>query len=74
MTVQMASLAKMNNAHRARQIVSEARDIMGGNGILLDYHVARHMADMEAVHIYDGTDTILALMIGRDITGHQAFA
>ena len=74
MTVQMASLAKMNNAHRARQVVLDARDIMGGNGILLDYHVARHMADMEAVHIYDGTDTILALMIGRDITGLQAFA
>lgn len=74
MTAPMASLAKMNNANRARQVVAEARDILGGNGILLDYHIARHLADMEAVHTYDGTDTILALIVGREITGYQAYA
>ena len=74
MTDAMASLAKMNNAMKARAIVDEARDMLGGNGILLDYHVARHQADMEAVVTYEGTDSIQSLIIGREITGHQAFA
>ena len=74
MTISMASLAKMNNAQRAYRVVADARDILGGNGVLLEYHVARHLADMEAVCTYDGTDTILALIVGRDITGHQAFS
>ena len=73
MTEGMSSLAKMNNAARARQIVADARDLLGGNGVLLDYHVARHMADMEAVYTYEGTDTIQALIVGRDITGVRAF-
>jgi glutaryl-CoA dehydrogenase len=74
MTIAMASLAKMHNAKRAYQVVAEARDILGGNGVLLEYHVARHLADMQAVYTYDGTDTMLALIVGRDITGHQAFS
>lgn len=74
MTPAMASLAKMNNAIRARQIAAEARDMLGGNGILLDYHVARHFADIEATYSYEGTDTIQALIVGREITGVQAFA
>ena len=74
MTIAMASLAKMHNAKRAYQVVADARDILGGNGVLLDYHVARHLADMQAVYTYDGTDTVLALIVGRDITGHQAFS
>jgi glutaryl-CoA dehydrogenase len=74
MTPGMASLAKMNNALKARQVVADARDILGGNGILLEYHVARHQADMEAVYTYEGTDTIQALIVGREITGVQAFA
>ena len=45
----MASLAKLNNAAKARSVVADARDILGGDGILLDHHVARHFADMEAV-------------------------
>jgi glutaryl-CoA dehydrogenase len=73
MTIAMASLAKMHNAKRAYQVVADARDILGGNGVLLEYHVARHLADMQAVYTYDGTDTVLALIVGRDITGHQAF-
>lgn len=74
MTAAMASLAKMNNARLAREVIAEAREMLGGNGILLDYHIARHHADIEAVFTYEGTDTIQALMVGRDITGIQAFA
>jgi glutaryl-CoA dehydrogenase len=73
MTGPMASLAKMNNARTARQVCADARDIMGGNGVLLEYHVARHLADMEIVYTYEGTDTIQALIVGRDITGISAF-
>ena len=74
MTIGMASLAKMHNAQRAYRVVSDARDILGGNGVLLEHHVARHLADMQAVYTYDGTDTILSLIVGREITGHQAFS
>ncbi|TCJ14827.1 acyl-CoA dehydrogenase [Rubrobacter taiwanensis] len=74
MTPGMASLAKMNNARKARKVVAEARDMLGGNGILLDYHVARHFADMEAVYTYEGTDTVQSLIVGREITGVQAFS
>jgi glutaryl-CoA dehydrogenase len=73
MTGPMASLAKMNNARTARQVCADARDIMGGNGVLLEYHVARHLADMEIVYTYEGTDTIQDLIVGRDITGISAF-
>ena len=74
LTGPMASLAKMATAQKARWICSEARDILGGNGLLLDFHVARHMTDMEVVHTYEGTDSIQSLIIGRDVTGISAFA
>jgi glutaryl-CoA dehydrogenase len=74
MTEGMASLAKMNNAAKARQVVADARDLLGGNGILLENHVARHQADMEAVYTYEGTDAMQSLIIGREITGHSAFS
>jgi glutaryl-CoA dehydrogenase len=74
MTDGMSSLAKMHNAAKARQVVADARDILGGNGILLENHVARHHADMEAVYTYEGTDAIQSLIIGRAITGHSAFS
>jgi glutaryl-CoA dehydrogenase len=74
MTVGRASLAKMHNAKKAREVVAEARDLLGGNGILLEYHVARHQADMEAVYTYEGTNDIQALILGRDITGLRAFS
>jgi glutaryl-CoA dehydrogenase len=70
----IAALAKMHNTSKARQIIATARDLLGGNGILLDYHVMRHMADMEAIHTYEGTETIQTLIVGRDITGVGAFA
>jgi glutaryl-CoA dehydrogenase len=74
MTAGMASLAKLNNARKARQIVADARDILGGNGILLENHVARHMADMEAVYTYEGTEAMQSLILGREITGEAAFS
>ena len=74
MTAAMASLAKMNNARLAREVVADAREMLGGNGILLEYHIARHHADIEAVFTYEGTDTVQSLIVGRDITGMQAFS
>jgi glutaryl-CoA dehydrogenase len=70
----IAALAKMNNTSKARQVIMAARDLLGGNGILLDFHVMRHLADMEAIHTYEGTETIQTLIVGRDITGVGAFA
>jgi glutaryl-CoA dehydrogenase len=57
-----ASLAKMNNARLAREVVADARGMLGGNGILLENHIARHYADIEAVFTYEGTDTIQSLI------------
>ncbi len=74
LTDTIAAIAKMNNTRKARQVVADARDLLGGNGILLDFHVMRHMADMEALHTYEGTETIQTLIVGRDITGVGAFA
>ena len=70
----IAALAKMNNTSKAREVILAARDLLGGNGILLDFHVMRHLADMEAIHTYEGTETIQTLIVGRDITGVAAFA
>jgi glutaryl-CoA dehydrogenase len=73
LTGTIAAIAKMNNTRKARQVIWEARDLLGGNGILLDFHVMRHMADIEAIHTYEGTETIQTLIVGRDITGVAAF-
>lgn len=70
----VAGLAKMNNTTKARWLIAEARDLMGGNGILIDNHVMRHMADIEAIHTFEGTETMQTLIVGRDITGVSAFA
>src|ERR671927_203355 len=74
MTAAMASLAKMNHAAKARAIVADARDILGGDGILLDNHVARHHADMEAIFTFEGTDSVQALIVGRAVTGLSAIS
>jgi glutaryl-CoA dehydrogenase len=74
LTAGMASLAKMNHAAKAREIVGHARDILGGNGILLENHVARHHADMEAIFTFEGTDSIQSLIVGRELTGISAIA
>jgi glutaryl-CoA dehydrogenase len=70
----LAGLAKAHNTTAAREVLAEARDLLGGNGILLDFHVIRHMADIEAIHTFEGTATIQNLIVGRDITGASAFA
>jgi glutaryl-CoA dehydrogenase len=69
----MASLAKQQCAARARQVVAWGRELLGGNGILLENHMARHFADMEAVYTYEGTNEINTLVVGREITGIAAF-
>ena len=72
MTAAMASLAKMNNAKKARTILADARDLLGGDGILLEHHVARHHADIEAIYTFEGTDHVQALIVGREVTGISA--
>jgi glutaryl-CoA dehydrogenase len=67
------SLAKMNNVDIALEIARVARDIHGANGILDEYPVMRHMANLESVKTYEGTHDIHNLIIGRWITGIQAF-
>jgi glutaryl-CoA dehydrogenase len=73
LTPVQASLAKFTCTRAARSIASNARDLLGGNGILLANRVARHMTDIEALHTYEGTETVQALIIGRSITGISAF-
>ena len=67
-------MAKYHNTRKARQVAQIARDMLGGNGILLQNKVARHMADIEAIHTYEGTESVQSLIIGRDLTGFSAFA
>ncbi|MGO1957583.1 acyl-CoA dehydrogenase family protein, partial [Microbacterium sp.] len=64
-----ASLAKFHNTRTARDVARTARDMLGGNGILLENRVIQHLADIEAIHTYEGTESVQALLIGRDITG-----
>jgi glutaryl-CoA dehydrogenase len=71
---EQASLAKMFACEKSRALCRESRDMLGGNGLLLENHVARHLTDMEVLHTYEGTDSMQALIIGRDITGISAFA
>lgn len=73
LTDTIAGLAKFNNTRKAREVIAEARDMLGGNGVLLENHVIRHMGDIEIIHTYEGTATMQALIVGRDITGVGAF-
>jgi glutaryl-CoA dehydrogenase len=73
LTGPMASLAKLHNVRQAKLVCSEARDILGGNGLLIDYHVSRHLTDMEIVDTYEGTDSVQSLIVGRDLTRISAF-
>jgi glutaryl-CoA dehydrogenase len=68
------SMFKMNNVAKARKIAATARDVLGGNGILLDYRVMEHMADIEGVYTYEGTNDVNTLIVGQAITGHRAFS
>ena len=69
----MISLIKRNNAYKSLEIARNARDILGGNGIQDEYHVIRHMLNLETVKTYEGTHDIHTLIMGRNLTGIQAF-
>lgn len=73
-TPEMVSLAKRNACREALKIARSARNLLGGNGISLEYDVIRHMNNLEAVFTYEGTDNIHTLIIGRHITGISAFS
>ena len=71
--VEAISLMKRNNCGKALDVARVARDMHGGNGISDDYHVMRHVMNLETVNTYEGTHDIHALILGRAITGLQAF-
>lgn len=73
LTDAMASLVKMTTSRKALAMCREARDMLAGQGLLLENHIARHMTDMEVVSTYEGTDSMQALIVGREITGISAF-
>ncbi|MCS5710123.1 acyl-CoA dehydrogenase family protein [Candidatus Berkiella aquae] len=70
----MVSLAKMNACKEALHIARKARNILGANGISLEYHIIRHMANLESVFTYEGTDNMHHLIVGKHITGLDAFS
>ncbi|WP_420023186.1 acyl-CoA dehydrogenase [Cereibacter azotoformans] len=70
---EMISIVKRNNCGKALEAARHARDMHGGNGIQEDFHVMRHMANLETVNTYEGTHDVHALILGRAITGLQAF-
>ncbi len=67
------SLMKRNNCGKSLDIARMARDMHGGNGISDEYHVIRHMVNLETVNTYEGTHDVHALILGRAQTGLQAF-
>lgn len=73
MTPQQVSLAKRANCDMATDIAREARRLLGGNGILVEYHSMRHMANLESVYTYEGTHDIHGLILGQTLTGLNAF-
>jgi glutaryl-CoA dehydrogenase len=73
MTAQQVSLAKRANCDMATDIAREARRLLGGNGILVEYHSMRHMANLESVYTYEGTHDIHSLILGQAVTGLNAF-
>lgn len=70
---EMISLVKRNSCGKALDIARAARDMLGGNGICDEYHIIRHVMNLEAVNTYEGTHDVHALILGRSITGLQAF-
>jgi len=71
---EMISILKRNNCGKALDIARTCRDMLGGNGIQDEYHIIRHVMNLEAVNTYEGTHDIHALIVGRGITGLQAFS
>ena len=72
-TPEMISLAKGNSCREALKIARKCRNLLGGNGISLEYHVIRHMLNLESVFTYEGTDNVHTLVLGKHITGINAF-
>jgi glutaryl-CoA dehydrogenase len=70
---QQVSLAKRNNCEIALNIARMAREIHGANGILDEYPIMRHAANLESVKTYEGTHEMHTLILGQDLTGYQAF-
>ncbi|MED5423856.1 MAG: acyl-CoA dehydrogenase family protein, partial [Pseudomonadota bacterium] len=70
---EIISMVKRNNCGKALDIARQARDMHGGNGIADEFHVMRHMCNLESVNTYEGTHDVHALILGRAITGLQAF-
>ena len=70
---ELISLMKRNNCGKALEIARTARDMHGGNGVADEYHVIRHVMNLEAVNTYEGTHDVHALILGRAQTGLQAF-
>jgi glutaryl-CoA dehydrogenase len=70
---QQVSLAKRANVNMACDVAREARRLLGGNGILVEYSAMRHMANLESVYTYEGTHDIQGLILGQDLTGFAAF-
>lgn len=66
-------MIKRNSTIKALDIARMARDMLGGNGIVDEYHIIRHVMNLETVITYEGTKNVHALILGRAITGHQAF-
>ncbi len=73
MTPQQVSLAKRNNVSMACECAREARRLLGANGILVEYHSMRHMANLESVYTYEGTHDMHTLILGQEVTGLSAF-
>src|SRR5690606_24513164 len=71
--VEVTSMLKRNSCGKALDVARTARDMLGGNGISDEYGVARHLVNLEVVNTYEGTHDIHALILGRAITGIQAF-
>ncbi len=70
----IVSMAKYNNARKARYVTQLARETLGGNGILIENHIARLLTDAEIVYTYEGTNEINMLLVGRKLTGINAIA
>ena len=73
MAPEMISMVKRNSCGKALDAARQCRDMLGGNGVSDEYHVMRHVMNLEAVNTYEGTSDVHALILGRAITGLQAF-
>jgi glutaryl-CoA dehydrogenase len=73
LTPEHISFGKMDNVRTALEVARTARSILGGNGITLEYPVFRHMANLETVYTYEGTNEIHTLILGNALTGIPAF-